>query len=143
VVVGAFALSRALNPAEAQERFVRRVATSAWRYEDPSWQRQVRRDAARRLVEAVDLPTVAALLGHRRLGTVRGYRQPDQAAPERAAALVETQERTSGGRGADAPPPHRPRRHRFVPVSQAGRSAEINRTARGRVAGAVSRLSIG
>jgi hypothetical protein len=42
-------------------------------------------------VEAVDLPTVAALLGHSRLDTVRVYRQPDQAALERAAAVLETQ----------------------------------------------------
>ena len=35
-----------------------------------------------RLVEAVDLPTVAALLGHDRLDTVRIYSQPDQAALE-------------------------------------------------------------
>jgi hypothetical protein len=37
------------------------------------------------LVEAVDLPTVAALLGHSRLDTVRLYSQPDEAALERAA----------------------------------------------------------
>lgn len=49
-----------------------------------------RHDAARRLVEAVDLPTVAALLGHSRLDTVRIYSQPDEAALERAAALLET-----------------------------------------------------
>jgi integrase/recombinase XerC len=48
-----------------------------------------RHDAARRLVEAVDLPTVAALLGHSRLDTVRVYSQPDQAALERAAAALE------------------------------------------------------
>jgi integrase/recombinase XerC len=48
-----------------------------------------RHDAARRLVEAVDLPTVAALLGHSRLDTVRIYSQPDQAALERAAAALE------------------------------------------------------
>jgi site-specific recombinase XerD len=44
-----------------------------------------RHDTARRLVEAVDLPTVAALLGHSRLDTVRIYTQPDEAALERAA----------------------------------------------------------
>ncbi len=48
-----------------------------------------RHDTARRLVEAVDLPTVAALLGHSRLDTVRIYAQPDEAALERAAALLE------------------------------------------------------
>jgi site-specific recombinase XerD len=48
-----------------------------------------RHDAARRLVEAVDLPTVAALLGHSRLDTVRLYSQPDEAALERAAAALE------------------------------------------------------
>jgi len=48
-----------------------------------------RHDAARRLVEAVDLPTVAALLGHSRLDTVRLYAQPDQAALTRAAAALE------------------------------------------------------
>jgi hypothetical protein len=37
-----------------------------------------------------DLPTVAALLGHSRLDTVRVYSQPDEAAPERAAAVLET-----------------------------------------------------
>jgi integrase/recombinase XerC len=50
-----------------------------------------RHDAARRLVEAVDLPTVAALLGHSRLDTVRIYSQPDEAALERAAAALEAQ----------------------------------------------------
>jgi integrase len=48
-----------------------------------------RHDAARRLIEQVDLPTVAALLGHSRLDTVRLYTQPDQAALERAAAVLE------------------------------------------------------
>jgi integrase len=48
-----------------------------------------RHDAARRLVEQVDLPTVAALLGHSRLDTVRLYAQPDAAALERAAALLD------------------------------------------------------
>jgi integrase/recombinase XerC len=50
-----------------------------------------RHDAARRLVEAVDLPTVAALLGHSRLDTVRVYSQPDQTALERAATILESQ----------------------------------------------------
>jgi site-specific recombinase XerD len=49
-----------------------------------------RHDAARRLVEAVDLPTVAALLGHSRLDTVLIYTQPDRAALERAVAELET-----------------------------------------------------
>ena len=48
-----------------------------------------RHDAARRLVESVDLPTVAGWLGHERLDTVRIYRQPDEAALERAAAALE------------------------------------------------------
>lgn len=48
-----------------------------------------RHDVARRLVESVDLPTVAALLGHSRLDTVRVYSQPDEAALERAAAVLE------------------------------------------------------
>jgi len=48
-----------------------------------------RHDAARRLVEAVDLPTAAALLGHSRLDTVRIYAQPDEAALERAVAALE------------------------------------------------------
>jgi len=48
-----------------------------------------RHDAGRRLVEAVDLPTVAAWLGHERLDTVRIYSQPDEAALERAAAVLE------------------------------------------------------
>lgn len=48
-----------------------------------------RHDAARRLVESVDLPTVAAWLGHERLDTVRVYSQPDEAALERAAATLE------------------------------------------------------
>src|SRR5438445_797109 len=48
-----------------------------------------RHDAARRLVEEVDLPTVAALLGHSRLDTVRIYAQPNEAALERAAAILE------------------------------------------------------
>jgi site-specific recombinase XerD len=47
-----------------------------------------RHDTARRLVETVDLPTVAALLGHSRLDTVRLYAQPDQAALERAAEML-------------------------------------------------------
>jgi integrase len=45
-----------------------------------------RHDTARRLVEATDLPTVAAWLGHERLDTVCVYSQPDEAALERAAA---------------------------------------------------------
>jgi site-specific recombinase XerD len=49
-----------------------------------------RHDAARRLIEAVDLPTVAALLGHSRLDTVRIYAQPDQAALERAVLALES-----------------------------------------------------
>ncbi len=49
-----------------------------------------RHDAARRLVEAVDLPTVAALLGHSRLDTVRIYAQPDEAALERAVTVLES-----------------------------------------------------
>jgi integrase len=48
-----------------------------------------RHDAGRRLVEAVDLPTVAAWLGHERLDTVRLYSQPDEAALERAAQALE------------------------------------------------------
>jgi integrase/recombinase XerD len=48
-----------------------------------------RHDAARRLVESVDLPTVAAWLGHERLDTVRIHSQPDEAALERAAATLE------------------------------------------------------
>jgi integrase len=48
-----------------------------------------RHDAARRLVEHVDLPTVAALLGHSRLDTVRLYARPDVHALERAAAILE------------------------------------------------------
>ena len=48
-----------------------------------------RHDTARRLVEAVDLPTVAALLGHSRLDSVRIYAQPDEAALERATAALE------------------------------------------------------
>jgi integrase/recombinase XerC len=46
-----------------------------------------RHDAARRLVESVDLPAVAALLGPSQLETVRIYRQPDGAALTRATAL--------------------------------------------------------
>jgi len=49
-----------------------------------------RHDTARRLVESVDLPTVAAMLGHERLDTVRIYSQPDEAALERAAVALET-----------------------------------------------------
>jgi integrase/recombinase XerC len=48
-----------------------------------------RHDTARRLVEVVDLPTAAALLGHSRLETVRIYAQPDEAALERAVAALE------------------------------------------------------
>ncbi len=48
-----------------------------------------RHDVGRRLVESVDLPTVAAWLGHERLDTVRIYSQPDEAALERAAAALE------------------------------------------------------
>jgi integrase len=48
-----------------------------------------RHDAGRRLVEAVDLPTVAAWLGHERLDTVRIYSQPDEAALLRAATALE------------------------------------------------------
>ena len=49
-----------------------------------------RHDTGRRLVEAVDLPTVAAWLGHERLDTVRIYSQPDEAALARAAAALES-----------------------------------------------------
>lgn len=49
-----------------------------------------RHDAARRLVEAVDLPTVAALLGHSRLDTVRIYAQPDEGALQRAVMSLES-----------------------------------------------------
>ena len=48
-----------------------------------------RHDTARRLIESVDLPTVAAWLGHERLDTVRIYSQPDEAALERAAVALE------------------------------------------------------
>jgi site-specific recombinase XerD len=48
-----------------------------------------RHDTARRLVEHVDLPTVAALLGHSRLDTVRLYAQPDTAALERAVDALD------------------------------------------------------
>jgi integrase/recombinase XerC len=48
-----------------------------------------RHDTARRLVEQVDLPTVAALLGHSRLDTVRIYSQPDQESLQRAADLLD------------------------------------------------------
>jgi site-specific recombinase XerD len=48
-----------------------------------------RHDTARRLVEAVDLPTAAALLGHSRLDTIRIYAQPDESALERAASALE------------------------------------------------------
>jgi len=48
-----------------------------------------RHDTARRLVEAVDLPTAAALPGHSRLDTVRIYTQPDESALERAVAALE------------------------------------------------------
>jgi site-specific recombinase XerD len=50
-----------------------------------------RHDAAGRLVESVDLLTVAAWLGHERLDTVRIYSQPDEAALERAATALEFQ----------------------------------------------------
>jgi hypothetical protein len=48
-----------------------------------------RHDTTRRLVESVDLPTVAAWLGHGRLDTVRIYSQPDEAALERAVTALE------------------------------------------------------
>jgi integrase/recombinase XerD len=48
-----------------------------------------RHDTPRRLVVAVDLPTVAAWLGHERMDTVRIYSQPDEAALERAAEALE------------------------------------------------------
>jgi site-specific recombinase XerD len=49
-----------------------------------------RHDCARRLVAAgVDLPTVAALLGHSRLDTVRLYSQPREDELHRAAAMLE------------------------------------------------------
>jgi site-specific recombinase XerD len=49
-----------------------------------------RHDAARRLVAAgIDLPTVAALLGHSRLDTVRLYSQPGEDELQRAAAVLE------------------------------------------------------
>jgi site-specific recombinase XerD len=48
-----------------------------------------RHDTARRLVEVVDLPTAAALLGHSRLDSIRLYTQPDESALERAVAALE------------------------------------------------------
>ena len=42
------------------------------------------------LIEAVDLPTVAALLDHSPFDTVRIYAQPDEAALERAVAALES-----------------------------------------------------
>jgi integrase/recombinase XerC len=48
-----------------------------------------RHDTVRRLVEAMDLATAAALLGHSRLDTIRIYTQPDESALERAAAALE------------------------------------------------------
>ena len=49
-----------------------------------------RHDCARRLVAAgVDLPTVAALLEHARLDTVRALSQPGEAELQRAAAHLE------------------------------------------------------
>ncbi len=55
-----------------------------------------RHDAARRLVEAVDLPRVAALLGHSRLDTVRIYAQPDEGTPARGdVARVSLKRRTA------------------------------------------------
>jgi site-specific recombinase XerD len=51
-----------------------------------------RHDAARRLVETVDLPTVAALLGHSRLDTIRIYAQPDESALQRAVTALESRE---------------------------------------------------
>jgi site-specific recombinase XerD len=53
-----------------------------------------RHDTARRLVEAVDLPTAAALLGHSRLDTIRIYAQPDEAALEQAVAVLERAHQT-------------------------------------------------
>jgi len=50
-----------------------------------------RHDTGRRLVESVDLPTVAAWLGHERLDAVRIYSQPDEAALVHAAAVLEPQ----------------------------------------------------
>jgi len=38
----------------------------------------------------VDLPTVAALLGHSRLDTIRIYTQPDESALERAVVALES-----------------------------------------------------
>jgi len=54
-----------------------------------------RHDTARRPVEHVDLPTVAALLGYSRLDTVRIYAQPDMQALERAAATLERSDASS------------------------------------------------
>jgi site-specific recombinase XerD len=42
------------------------------------------------LRETVDLPTVAALLGHSRLDTIRIYAQPDESALERAVVALES-----------------------------------------------------
>ncbi|MBA3331818.1 MAG: tyrosine-type recombinase/integrase [Actinobacteria bacterium] len=48
-----------------------------------------RHDTAHRLVEQMDPPTTAALLGHSRLDTIRIYSQPDQDALQRVADLLE------------------------------------------------------
>lgn len=68
-----------------------REGAEVWRAQVPNVHpHRFRHDTARRLVETVDLPTVAAWLGHERLDTVRIYSQPDEAALERAAAAVES-----------------------------------------------------
>jgi integrase/recombinase XerD len=55
-----------------------------------------RHDTARRLVERVDLATVAAWLGHERLDTVRIYSQPDEASLERHARRARRRPFVSG-----------------------------------------------
>jgi hypothetical protein len=72
---------RAVNPSPRARDGLERNPTR--------FRRRTQLHAARQAVEAVDLPTVAALLGHSRLDTVRVYSQPDAAALERAADALE------------------------------------------------------
>ena len=60
-----------------------------WAGVDQVHPHRFRYDTARRLVEQVDLPTAAAVLGHSRLDTIRIYSQPDQDALQRAADLID------------------------------------------------------
>ena len=70
-------------------------------------------------------------MGAHRLDTVRVASQPDLAALERAAGVLQLRLRTSSSLRWMPPPPRRPRRLRGVPVSRRARVLAGRRAAGG------------